>query len=88
MADYSNIKKIIIRKPTGLRDWCEALEKLNDAKYRLDILQMAATQGLIPQPILSYQMREVDQLIHEAVRLSGFANPDDMKYFIENFQKL
>ena len=88
MADYSNIKRVVIRKPTGLRDWCEALNKLTVAKRSLDTLQKAAKQGIIPQAIFSYQMTEVENLIYEATRLAGFDNPDDMKYFIENFKDL
>lgn len=88
MANYSNIKRIVIRKPTGLRDWCEALDKLSDAKHRLDTLQMAAKQGIIPQMVFSYQMTEIGNLIYQATRLAGFDNPSDMKYFIENFQNL
>lgn len=88
MASYDHIVRVIIRKPTNIRDWCEALDKLNDAKRRLDTLQMAAKQGIIPQMVFGYQMTEIDNLIYQATRLAGFANPDDMKYFIENFQNL
>lgn len=88
MANYDHIVRVIIRKPTSLRDWCEALKKLNEAKYRLDMLQMAAKQGIIPQMVFGYQMTEIDNLIHQATRLAGFDDLSDMKYFIENFQNL
>lgn len=88
MANYDHILRVVIRKPTTLHDWCEALDKLNDAKQRLHILQMAAEQGIIPQMIFDSQMRIISDLICQATRLAGFNNPEDMKYFIENFQNL
>lgn len=88
MANYDHITRVVIRKPTSIQDWCKALEKLEDAKHRLDTLQMAAKQGIIPQMVFGYQMTEIDNLIYQATRLAGFDNPSDMKYFIENFQNL
>lgn len=85
MASYDHIMRIVIRKPVSLQDCYNALKKLNEAKYRLDTLQMGAMQGAISPMIFDCQMAIIDDLIHQATKLAGFNSPDDMKYFIENF---
>lgn len=47
-----------------------------------------AEKQIIPKIILDRMMMNVDAGIERAVQLSGFANTDDMKYWIENFKDL
>lgn len=32
MANYDHIVRVVIRKPTSIQSWCQALEELEDAK--------------------------------------------------------
>ena len=88
MADYTNIQRVVIHKLISFQEWSEALEKLTEAKYRLDILRTATMQNIIPQMIYDHQMTKINDLIDQAVKLAGFYSIDDMKYFIEHFQNL
>ena len=88
MADYSNIKRVVIRKPVGLRDAIEAFKILQEVNQQLDIIRAMAERQVIPKIIADHMMMNVDAGIERAVQLSGFANTDDMKYWIENFKDL
>lgn len=88
MADYSNIQRVVIRKPVGLRDAIEAFKILQEVNQQLDIIRAMAERQVIPKIIADHMMMQIDLKIEEAVRLSGFANADDMKYWIENFKDL
>ena len=87
MADYSNIKRIVIRKPIGLRDAIEAYKILMELNRQLDTIRAMAEHQVLPKIIIDHMM-QVNEKIEEAVRLSGFANADDMKYWTENFKDL
>lgn len=88
MADYSNIQRVVIRKPVGRRDAIEAFKILQEVNQQLDIIRAMAERQVIPKIIIDHMMMQIDLKIEEAVRLSGFANTDDMKYWIENFKDL
>lgn len=88
MADYSNIQRVVIRKSIGLRDAIEAFKILQEVNQQLDIIRAMAECQVIPKIIADHMMMQIDLKIEEAVRLSGFANADDMKYWIENFRDL
>lgn len=88
MADYSNIQRVVIRKPVGLRDAIEAFKILQEVNQQLDIIRAMAERQVIPKIIADHMMMQIDLKIEETVRLSGFANADDMKYWIENFRDL
>lgn len=88
MADYTNIKRIIIRKPVGLRDAIEAYKILTELNRQLDVIRDMAERQVLPKIIIDHMMMNIDAVIERAVQLSGFANADDMKYWIENFQDL
>jgi hypothetical protein len=88
MADYSNIQRVVIRKPVGLRDAIEAFKILQEVNQQLDVIRAMAERQVIPKNIADHMMMQIDLKIEEAVRLSGFANADDMKYWIENFKDL
>lgn len=47
-----------------------------------------AERQVIPKIIIDHMMMQIDLKIEEAVRFAGFANADDMKYWIENFRDL
>ena len=79
MADYSNIKRVVIRKPIGLRDAIESFKILQE---------LMAERQVLPKIIIDHMMTQIDIKIEEAVQLAGFANADDMKYYIENFKDL
>lgn len=88
MADYSNIQRVVIRKPVGLRDAIEAFNILQELNQQLDIIRAMAERQIIPKIIIDHMMTQIDLKIEEAVRISGFASADDMKYWIENFKDL
>lgn len=88
MADYSNIKRVVIRKPVGLRDAIEAFKILQELNQQLDIIRVMAERQVLPKIIIDHMMMQIDSRIEEVVRLAGFANADDMKYWTENFKDL
>ena len=88
MADYSNIKRVVIRKPVSLKDSMKAFEILQELNRQIDVIRIMAEKQIIPKIILDHMMMNVDAGIERAVQLSGFANADDMKYYIENFKDL
>lgn len=88
MADYSNIQRVVIRKPVGLGEAIKAFKILQELEQRLDALNAMADQQVIPKMVVDHMMMQIDSKIEEAVRLSGFASADDMKYWIENFKDL
>lgn len=47
-----------------------------------------AEKQIIPKIIIDHMMTQIDLKIEEAVRLAGFANADDMKYFTTHFMNL
>lgn len=88
MADYSNIQRVVIRKPIGLRDAIETYAILQELNQQIDVIRVMVERQVIPKIIADHMMIQVDLKIEEAVRLAGFANADDMKYWIENFKDL
>lgn len=88
MADYNNIKRVVIRRPVGLRDAIEAFKILQELNQQLDTIRAMAEGQIIPKIIIDHMMMQIDLKIDEAVRLAGFANADDMKYFVTHFMNL
>lgn len=88
MADYSNIQRVVIRKPVGLGEAIKAFKILQELEHRLDIFRTMADRQVIPKIVADHMMMQVDSKIEEVARLSGFASADDMKYWIENFKDL
>lgn len=88
MADYSNIQRVVIRKPVGLRDAVEAFKILQELNQQIDVVRIMAEKQIIPKIIIDHMMTQIDLKIEEAVRLAGFANADDMKYFTTHFMNL
>ena len=87
MADYSNIKRVVIRKPVGLRDAIEAFKILQELNQQIDVIRIMAERQVIPK-IVTDHMMQIDLKIEEAVRLAGFVNSDDMRYFATHFMNL
>lgn len=88
MADYSNIQRVVIRKPVSSEDIVKAYRVLAELNLQIDIIKNMADHGVLPKIIVDHMMMNIDAGIERAVQLSGFANADDMKYFIENFKDL
>nr|DAM61624.1 MAG TPA: hypothetical protein [Caudoviricetes sp.] len=88
MADYSNIQRVVIRKPVSLQDAIEAYKILAELNQQLNTIRAMAEHQVLPKIIIDHMMMQVNIKIEEAVRLSGFANADDMKYWVENFKDL
>lgn len=88
MADYTNIKRVVIRKPTNLEETLKAYKILMELHQQLNHLQLIAERQILPKIIVDRMMMQIDARIEEAVQLSGFASADDMKYWIENFKDL
>ena len=88
MADYSNIKRVVIRKPVGLRDAIEAFKILQELNQQIDVIRIMAERQVIPKIVTDHMMMQIDLKIEEATRLAGFANSDDMRYWVENFKDL
>lgn len=88
MADYSNIKRVVIRKPVGLRDAIEAFKILQELNQQIDVIRIMAERHVIPKIVTDHMMMQIDLKIEEAVRLAGFVNSDDMRYFATHFMNL
>ena len=88
MADYSNIQRVVIRKPVSSEDIVKAYGVLAELNLQIDIIKNMADHGVLPKIIVDHIMMNIDAGIERAVQLSGFANTDDMKYYIENFKDL
>lgn len=88
MADYSNIQRVVIRKPVDLQDIIKAVEILRELNQQIDVIRIMAERQVIPKIITDHMMMQIDLKIEEAVRLAGFANTDDMKYFTTHFMNL
>lgn len=88
MPDYSNIQRVVIRRPVSFEEAVKAFKILQELNQQLDILRAMADRQVLPKIIVDHMMMQIDSRIEEAVRLSGFANANDMKYWIENFQDL
>lgn len=88
MADYSNIQRVIIRKPVGLRDAIKAFKILQELNKQLDVIRFMAERQTVPKFVIDHMMMQIDLKIDEAVRLAGFANANDMKYFATHFMNL
>ena len=88
MADYSNIQRVVIRKPVGLRDAVEAFKILHELNQQIDVIRIMAERQVLPRIIIDHMMMQIDLKIDEAVRLAGFANADDMRYFTTHFMNL
>jgi hypothetical protein len=88
MADYSNIKRVVIRKPVGLRDAIEAFKILQELNQQIDVVRIMAERQVIPKIVTDHMMMQIDLKIEEAVRLAGFVNSDDMRYFATHFMNL
>lgn len=88
MADYSNIQRVVIRKPVNLQDAIKAFEILRELNQQIDVIRIMAERQVIPKIVTDHMMMQIDLKIEEAVRLAGFANTDDMKYFVTHFMNL
>lgn len=86
--DYSNIQRIIIRKPVGLREAMEAYKILAELNKQIEIVKTMADREVLPEIIIDHMMINIDAGIERVAQLSGFANEDDMKYWVENFKYL
>lgn len=88
MADYSNIKRVIIRKPVSLEGIVKAYEILAELNLQINVIKNMADHGVLPKIIVDHMMMNIDAGIERAVQLAGFANADDMKYFTTHFMNL
>nr|DAX66712.1 MAG TPA: hypothetical protein [Caudoviricetes sp.] len=88
MADYSNIQRVVIRKPVDLQDAIKAFEILHELNQQIDVIRIMAERQVLPRIIIDHMMMQIDLKIEEAVKLAGFANTDDMKYFTTHFMNL
>lgn len=88
MADYSNIQRVVIRKPVDLQDAIKAFEILHELNQQIDVIRIMAERQVLPRIIIDHMMMQIDLKIEEAVKLAGFANTNDMKYFTTHFMNL
>ncbi len=61
MAEYTNIKRIIIRKPVGLQDAIEAYKILMELNQQLDIVRAMAEHQVLPKIIIDHMMMQIDE---------------------------
>ena len=54
MADYSNIQRVIIRKPVGLRDAIEAFKILQELNKQLDVIRFMAERQTVPKFVIDH----------------------------------
>ena len=88
MADYSNIQRVVIRKPVNLQNAIKAFNILQELNLQIDVIKDMAEKQVLPKIIIDHLMMNIDTGIERAVRLAGFANTDDMKYFTTHFMNL
>ena len=88
MADYSNIQRVVIRKPIDPQDAIKAFKILQELNQQLDIIRAMAERQVLPKIIIDHMMMQIDLKIEEVAQLSGFANSDDMRYFTTHFMNL
>lgn len=88
MADYGNIQRVIIRKPIGIKEAYEAFQILQELNSQIGVVKRMAERQVLPEIVIQNMMQIIDIKIDKAVHLAGFANAEDMKYWIENFKDL
>ncbi len=88
MSDYTNIQRIVIRRPIGVKEACEAFRILQELNSQIGIVKRMAERQVLPEIVIQNMMQMIDTKIDQAVSLAGFANAEDMKYWIENFKDL
>jgi hypothetical protein len=88
MADYSNIQRVVIRKPVSSEDIVKAYGVLAELNLQINIIKNMADHGVLPKMVVDHIMMNIDAGIEYAVQLFGFSNTDDMWYWIENFKDL
>lgn len=88
MADYSNIQRVVIRKPVNLQNAIKAFNILRELNLQIDVIKDMAEKQVLPKIIIDHLMMNIDAGIERAVQLAGFANADDMKYFTTHFMNL
>ena len=88
MADYSNIQRVVIRKPVSSEDIVKAYGVLAELNLQINIIKNMADHGVLPKMVVDHIMMNIDAGIEYAVQLFGFSNTDDMRYWIENFKDL
>ena len=88
MADYSNIQRVVIRKPVSSEDIVKAYGVLAELNLQINIIKNMADHGVLPKMVVDHIMMNIDAGIECAVQLFGFSNTDDMWYWIENFKDL
>lgn len=66
----------------------EAYKILAELNKQIEIVKAMADREGLPEIIIDHMMINIDAGIERVVQLSGFANEDDMKYWVENFKDL
>lgn len=88
MADYSNVKRIIIRRevsPTGL---AQALGLLALAKQDLEALNHALAVGMVTPAVFQYKLDQINEKHEIIAKLMGFDSAENMTYYQEYFMNL
>ena len=88
MADYTNIQRVVIRKPVSPKDMVKAFVLLQAVKMNLDAIIHADSIGMMTPSMLKYKMDQNDEKYTEIAHLLGFHSFEDMKYFWDNFKDL
>lgn len=88
MEDYSNIKRVIIRREVSPVGLTQALGLLALAKQDVQALEHALTLGVIPASVWDYKNKQIAEKHETIAKLMGFDSADDMTYYQEHFMNL
>ena len=86
MADYSNIQRIIIKKPVTNEDLFRGLLLLQDVKNDIAILKENDKKGWITPIAFKHISDTIDSKFEKIAQTLGFASADDLKYYQEHFK--
>lgn len=88
MADYSNVKRVIVRKEVSPAGLAQALGLLALAKQDLEALNHALAIGMVTPVIFQYKLAQIGEKHEIIAKLMGFDSADDMTYYQEHFMNL
>lgn len=88
MNDYSQIKRVVIKRLASPEDIEKATELLSELNQDIEAVKHAAAMGMITPIVFRWKMQQVDSKLEKVAKLMGFASYDDMDYYRQNFIKL
>lgn len=88
MADYSNVKRVIIRREVSPAGLAQALGLLALARQDLEALEHALAVGMVTPAVWDYKNKQLNEKHEVIAKLMGFNSADDMMYYQTHFMNL